>query len=530
MIRNSKKLRCISLMLIISLVLTSCGSISDASKSIDKEAVNNTTDAAKNADREAVNNTTDAAKIIDTAAENKSVEESPNEKTYYGDGYEVVFTLQNSWEGGYTGNIAIVNTGENTLCNWSLVCSFDGEFASIWNTEVSKTGNNEYTFKPVDWNSNIAPGGSAEFGFNGADDFTDFPTSFVLYADESSVGDTEATAAPDTTQTPADNDATTDDTDATADDNDRTSGDATSTSGGNQFSKHGRLKVKGRYIVDKNNKKYQLKGISTHGVAWLPQYVNKSAFKSFKKMGANVVRLACYSSSGEGYNTSTVWKTMDKGIKAASDLGLYVIVDWHILNNGNPKTDMKAAKKFFKHFAKKYGKKKNIIWEICNEPNGGATWKGDIKPYAKKMIKLIRKYSSNIIVVGTPTWSQDVDSAADSPLTGTYKKNVCYTIHFYAATHGDNIRNKVKYAYKKKLPMLCTEFSICSASGDGTLDKSSGKKWIKLLKKYKIGYVAWNLSNLSESSALIKTSVKKTGSFKKSDLKASGKWIIKQWK
>ncbi|MBO6108216.1 MAG: glycoside hydrolase family 5 protein [Eubacterium sp.] len=242
------------------------------------------------------------------------------------------------------------------------------------------------------------------------------------------------------------------------------------------------------------------------------------------------MRLACYSSSGEGYNTDSVWKTIDRGVKAASELGMYVIIDWHILMNGNPKTDMSAAIRFFKHFVKKYRGKKNVLWEICNEPNG-CEWANDIKPYAKKLIKVIRKIDKkNIIIVGTPTWSQDVDTAADDRLEKKLSKNVCYTLHFYAATHQDNIRNKVKYAVSKGLPILCTEFSICDASGNGALDKGSGKVWMKLLKKNCIGFISWNISNKAESSSLIKPDCMKTGKLKKKDLTESGKWVIKQWK
>ena len=88
---------------------------------------------------------------------------------------------------------------------------------------------------------------------------------------------------------------------------------------------------------------------------------------------------------------------------------------------------------------KKYGKQNNILYEICNEPNGNVTWAKDIKPYAKKAIKKIRKYDKkNIIIVGTPTWSQDVDVVARSPLK---EKNIVYSLHFYAATHTDFLRN-----------------------------------------------------------------------------------------
>lgn len=289
----------------------------------------------------------------------------------------------------------------------------------------------------------------------------------------------------------------------------------------------GRLKVSGRNIVSENGKKVQLKGASTHGIAWFPQYVNKSCFQSFKKMGVNTIRLALYSDPGAGYSKS-LYQKVDEGIRYATELGMYVILDWHILNDGNPKTHQKEALKFFTRYAKKYGKQKNILYEICNEPNGDVTWKRDIKPYANKVITRIRKYDKkNIVVVGTPTWSQDVDIVAGSPLK---RKNVVYALHFYAATHTDFLRDKVRKAYEAGLPMLVSEFSICDASGNGGIDKKSATKWMNLLKKYKIGYVAWNISNKNETSALIKASCQKTGSITKSNLSKSGKWIAKWWK
>lgn len=287
------------------------------------------------------------------------------------------------------------------------------------------------------------------------------------------------------------------------------------------------LRVKGTRIVNASGKTVTLKGVSTHGIAWYPQYVNKSCFQSFKKMGANTVRLAFYSDDAAGYSKS-LYKKVEEGIQAATDLGMYVVIDWHILSDGNPKTNQKKAKDFFTHFSKKYAGQTNILYEICNEPNGNVTWEKDIKPYASKMISLIRKYDKKaIIIVGTPTWSQDVDIVAQNPIKN--QKNIMYALHFYAATHKDWIRDKLKKANQSGLPILVTEFSICDASGNGALDTKEAGKWMKLLKKYKIGRIAWNISNKNETSALIKSSCQKTGNIKKSDLSKSGKWIMKNW-
>ena len=562
MIKRKKRLISLSLVFALALMLTACGNAGSEAKVEGAEGgtfhlpepisvidEGDGEDAASDFKSEA---NAESAGNSDTV-EAKGWDKKTKKKAYQGDGYTVVFDLENTWEGGFQAKIVINNTGKETISDWSLQFEYPDKLDNVWNVDVKKSGKS-YTFKSLDWNGKVDAGQSVDFGMSIQSNFKGFPATVTLTGEKTGSDGSDAGSVPtdpavpgaiDPTATPAESQSSTapevtpsspsEPTPAASKDpGNESSGkgddvqDAVITKG-NQFKKHGRLKVKGRYIVDAKGKAFRLKGVSTHGIAWFPQYVNKKAFRSFKKWGANVVRLACYTSEGgEMYNPSVDWKTIDKGVKAATELGMYVIIDWHILMENNPTMTTAKAKKFFKHFAKKYGKRKNVIFEICNEPNG-CGW-SDVKSYAKKIIPIIRKYSNNIIVVGTPTWSQDVDTAANDRLTGKYKKNVCYTIHFYAATHKDNIRDKVTYAYKKKLPILCTEFSICDASGNGSLDKSSANTWMKLFKKYKIGYMTWSLCNKAESSALINSSCQKTGGFKKSDLSAAGKWFVKTLK
>ena len=75
------------------------------------------------------------------------------------------------------------------------------------------------------------------------------------------------------------------------------------------------------------------------------------------------------------------------------------------------------------------------------------------------------------------------------------------------------------------LPIFVTEFGICDASGNGAINKDQANKWIKALDKNNVSYVAWNLSNKAETSALIQSSCKKTSGFSKKDLSDSGKWL-----
>lgn len=292
---------------------------------------------------------------------------------------------------------------------------------------------------------------------------------------------------------------------------------------------HGALSVNGTNIVDKNGQVMQLKGISTHGLQWFPQYVNKETFEFMRdEWGINVVRLAMYTDPNAGYSKAQHTKVKE-GINYATELGLYVIVDWHILSDGNPNTYKDEALEFFKEIANEYKDNENIIYEICNEPNGNVTWERDIKPYAQDVIKEIREIDKDaIIICGTPTWSQDVDVVAKSPIEGY--DNIMYALHFYAATHTDWIRNKAKTAIDLGLPIFVSEFGICDASGNGGIDYNQSEQWINFLNENNISWVMWNLSNKQETSAIINSNCNKTTNWTEDELSAAGKWFIEALK
>ena len=234
-----------------------------------------------------------------------------------------------------------------------------------------------------------------------------------------------------------------------------------------------------------------------------------------------------YSDPNVGYNTN-LHKIVENGVEYATDAGLYVIIDWHILSDGNPNTNKVAAIKFFKEMAEKYKENNNVIYEICNEPNGDVQWERDIKPYAQDVIKEIREIDEDaIIVVGTPTWSQDVDVVAKSPINGY--ENIMYTLHFYAATHKDYLRQKLNTALNAGLPIFVTEFGICDASGNGAVDIEEANKWIDYLNSNNISWMCWNLSNKNESSSILKNT-EKLSNWTKEELSEEGKWLLEALK
>ena len=164
----------------------------------------------------------------------------------------------------------------------------------------------------------------------------------------------------------------------------------------NYVSYNGKLKVDGKYLVNQYNEKIQLKGISSHGMQWYSNFVNKDSLKYLKEsFNANVFRIAMYTKEGGYIDNKSVKDKIIKTVEIAKDLDMYVIIDWHILSDNNPNTYKDEAIKFFKEMAEKYKDYDNVIFEICNEPNGNTKWE-DVKTYAEYIIPVIRKYSNNI--------------------------------------------------------------------------------------------------------------------------------------
>lgn len=442
-----------------------------------------------------------------------------------------------------TENINIYNKTSSVVSGWKLDVIYKGKPAieDIWNGEKKI---NEYTVSitPADYNQDIPAGGSVNVGYNiASDDLT--VVDYILYIDgkeyrgsENLSADTSGATSNSVDAEPKDGKMdkveTTDKTDKTLDvtggvaesDTKKTAEDGTS------FDNHGQLSVKGTDIVDESGSKYQLKGVSTHGITWFPDYVNKDAFQSIRDdWDANLVRLAMYTDTGDsngycsGGDNDSIRGLVDAGVTAATELGMYVIIDWHILNDNNPNSHIDDAKEFFDDVSAKYSSNHNVIYEICNEPNGGTSW-SDIKSYAEIIIPVIRKNDKNaIIIVGTPNWSQDVDIVSEDPITGY--DNIMYAVHFYAATHKDDLRNKVKTAISNGLPVFVSEFSLCDASGNGGIDYDSSDVWFDLINDNNLSYASWSLCNKNETSALIKPDSTATSTITIDDLSDTGKYV-----
>lgn len=293
------------------------------------------------------------------------------------------------------------------------------------------------------------------------------------------------------------------------------------------YGQHGALHVENGKLTGADGNTVQLYGMSTHGIAWFPQYIIYDSFRTLRDdWNTNCIRLAMYTAEYGGYcaggDKEQLKQLVRDGVSYATELGMYVIVDWHILSDCDPNQNKDEAIAFFREMSEAFADNDNVLYEICNEPNSGTSW-DSIKSYAEEVIPVIREQKPDaVILVGTPTWSQEIDKAAASPLTFD---NIMYTLHFYAGTHKDDLRNRLETCAQNNLPVFVSEFGMCDASGNGANDFDSTTKWLDLLNKYQISFCCWNLANKDESSSVFKAASTALSDWTDEDFNESGRWI-----
>lgn len=291
----------------------------------------------------------------------------------------------------------------------------------------------------------------------------------------------------------------------------------------------GQLKVEGAKLFAQDGRQVQLRGMSSHGLQWAGKYANENVLRWLRDdWNIQIWRSAMYLREG-GYITQRNLKTIvEESVDAAIKLGIYVIIDWHVHLDRDPNVYKNEALEFFAEMAQKYGSYPNVLYEICNEPNGNdVTWNGSIKPYALEVIAEIRKYDpDNIIIVGTPSWSQRVDIAALDPIQSP---NVMYTLHFYAGSHGQELMDKTKFAVEKGLPVFVTECGTTQSSGGGGVYEKEFLDWLAFLKEHGISWVNWSVTNKGEDSGILVFNADREakGGWTDKELSPSGRFVRK---
>ncbi|GAA2432867.1 cellulase family glycosylhydrolase [Streptomyces glaucus] len=396
-------------------------------------------------------------------------------------GCKVDYTITSQWQGGFQAGVKVTNLGD-PVSGWTLKWTWpDGgqKIVQGWNATWSQSAST-VSATNLDWNRTLATGASADLGFTATVTGSNpKPAAFTLngVACTGSVGGEEPPPDPDPgTGTPV--------------------------------GINGQLKVCGVNLCNQYNRPIQLRGMSTHGIQWFGKCYNNASLDALATdWKADLLRIAMYVQE-QGYETDPAGFTsrVNSYVDMAEARGMYALIDFHTLTPGDPNYNLDRAKTFFASVAARNAAKKNVIYEIANEPNG-VSWTA-IKSYAEQVIPVIRAADPDaVVIVGTRGWSSlgvsdgsNETEVVDNPVNAT---NIMYAFHFYAASHKDTYRATVSRA-AARLPLFVTEFGTVSATGGGAMDRASTTAWLDLLDQLKISYANWTYSDANESSAAFK--------------------------
>ena len=303
---------------------------------------------------------------------------------------------------------------------------------------------------------------------------------------------------------------------------------------------HGRLQVAGNRIVGRHGEPVSLAGPSlfwgnkgwSQRAAFPPDaYYNADVVRWVRAhWGAPIIRIAMGVETRGGYleDPEGRWAKIEAVAEAAIAEGMYFIVDWH---SHHAEDHPDAAVAFFEKVARRWGNTPNLVYETYNEPLDTTDWSMVVKPYHQRVIAAIRAIDpDNLILAGTQTWSQDVDTAADDPIEGD--PNLAYTLHFYAGTHRQELRDKAAYALDQGLALFVSEWGTVNANGDGGVDAEETRLWMDFIQAHQLSHLNWSLHSKEEGASMLAPGSPPDANWTRDNFTESGQLvaeIIRQW-
>ena len=281
---------------------------------------------------------------------------------------------------------------------------------------------------------------------------------------------------------------------------------------------NGKLQVVGTQLSNQKGEALMLRGASFGWHNLWPRFYNQKAVAWLATdWKCNVVRASMGVGLDDSYleNPEYALKCVTNVVDGAIKQGIYVLIDFH-----SHKLHTAEAKTFFTLMAQKYKNVPNVIYEIWNEPDY-YTWP-EVKAYSEELIKTIRAIDpTNIILVGSPHWDQDLHLVAEDPIVGA--TNIMYTMHFYAGTHKQWLRDRTDAAIAKGIPIFVSECAGMEATGDGPVDEAEWKAFLNWMETSKISWIVWSVSDKNETCSMLLPRAPSTGNWTDELLKSWGK-------
>jgi aryl-phospho-beta-D-glucosidase BglC (GH1 family) len=272
------------------------------------------------------------------------------------------------------------------------------------------------------------------------------------------------------------------------------------------------IQVKGNLFVNNLGEPVVLRGVNTSDPYKLQgdKQWNKRYFQEIKNWGANAVRFPVHPANWRTLGKDAYLKLLDEGIQWATELQLYVIIDWHSIGNlktevfhrPSYKTTISETRDFWQSMAKQYGKNSTVaFFELFNEPvnNGNfgiCTW-AEWKTIMEEVITVIRaEEASNIPLVAGFNWGYDLTEAGADPIRAA---RIGYTSHPYPMKREKPWEEKWTQDWgfmAERYPIMLTEIGFSGEEEKGAhipviSDESYGDAITAYSKQRGISYIVW---------------------------------------
>ena len=268
------------------------------------------------------------------------------------------------------------------------------------------------------------------------------------------------------------------------------------------------IKVDGNKFVNSEGTTILFRGLSISDPDKIEQqgHWNKTHFEKVKETGAMMVRIPVHPVAWRDRTPEKYLELLDQAVEWCTDLGMYVMIDWHSIGNlgmelfQNPmyNTSKQETYQFWRTISQHFkGNNTVAFYEIFNEPTiyrgqlGSMSW-AEWKKINENVINLIRAYDTEPIpLVAGLDWAYDLSPLHDDPINA---EGIGYVSHPYEHKRKQPWEPKWEENFgfaTEKYPVIVTEFGFGVRPGQTIDENHYGNHIIKYLEEKGISWMCW---------------------------------------
>jgi hypothetical protein len=274
-----------------------------------------------------------------------------------------------------------------------------------------------------------------------------------------------------------------------------------------------KISVQGNSFVNAEGEKLVFRGLDTSDPDKLEKegHWNLAYFQEMKNWGATITRFPVHPQAWRERGKETYLKLLDEGVKWATEVGLYVIIDWHSIGNLKEEkffkpmyeTSMEETVDFWRTMAERYKDNTTVsFFELFNEPTlmdgelGNCSWE-EWKVINENLIAVIRENGCTAIpLVAGFNWGYDLTPLKTNPINAA---GIGYVSHPYPQKREKPWEPQWTEDWgfaAEKYPLILTEMGFCGADDKGAhipviSDESYGDAITAYADANGISYTVW---------------------------------------